>query len=562
MANLGSLSVFLNANTSKFDRGMSRARRSINRLSSLSIRASAVIGTALAGMGIAAIKFAADGDEVRNKFDVVFSDIAKSANDAADAIADKFDLANTTVREMLSSTGDLLTGFGFTQSAALDMSKQINELAGDLASFNNVQGGAAEASERLRKGVLGETEGLKMLGIVIQQNTKEFKNRIATAKQSLGLTDLQAKAHVILQTAIEQSKNAMGDYTRTQDSLVNSSRAANEQLKNISESFGRVLKSALGAAQGMSSVRDQLKQVSKFISANERDWSVALGSIFIKAKASINGIIDLYELFRDNSNDVVKGVTVFFYKAYEEAFNAVINKAKSFVKLVMDSVLVIDGFIVGVANTIKEVFVALYDNIQNIIDGIGKVVNLAKQGKFIQAGAVVVGGINESIDSAVELALSNIVDKNKQLYTNLSKSVDQFVGSELDLGKILSTALDETLGVLPDDFRKKFDEIIKRYDDSVRNEINALKESVKAQQLEDKKAATETETPGEVPVNKFAKALQASSAAAFNLRTGRDDRMNKIIQDNARANGQAAASLATIVAGGVSIKNLKTVDSF
>lgn len=194
---------------------------------------------ALLGRGM--IKAAADAEESDQKFNVIFRSIAAESKKTADSLSKDFGLAGSTSRELLGDTGDLLTGFGFTQVAALKMSDSVQRLAGDLASFQNIEGGVAEAGFKLTKGILGETENLKALGIVVNQGTKEFKKRTKEIMIATNVTEQQAKVQNILEQAFRQSKNAIGDYARTSDSLTNKTRELEEKAKNLREEFGKLL---------------------------------------------------------------------------------------------------------------------------------------------------------------------------------------------------------------------------------------------------------------------------------------------------------------------------------
>jgi len=184
---------------------------------------------------------ARNAEETRSKFDTVFESLKEQANNLADNFAENFGVAGTTARELLGNTGDLLVGFGFTEKKALDLSLRVNELAQDLASFTNYSGGAKGASEALTKAILGETESAKSLGIVIRQNTPEFKREIQRLITTRGLTEQQAKAVLILNEAYKQSGKAVGDYARTKDSLANTERRMNEQYKELLEIIGNEL---------------------------------------------------------------------------------------------------------------------------------------------------------------------------------------------------------------------------------------------------------------------------------------------------------------------------------
>jgi len=273
MANLGSLSVFLTANTTPFQKSMFQARKSMAGLSRGVKLASAAIAGGLAAIGISGLRLATDAEEIEGKFGVVFGAIPDMAKEAADKISKDFDLADSSVQKMLSSTGDLLTGFGFAQGSALKLSERVSRLAGDLASFQNISGGAAEAAERLTKGILGETENLKSLGIVVRQDTKEFKGLVAELVKTQGLTVQQAKAQTILDAAFKQSKNAIGDYARTQESAANSVKRLSEAWKQFREGFGEVIKqlimfttgSGKNFASTLKDIGDSLKTIGKEI---------------------------------------------------------------------------------------------------------------------------------------------------------------------------------------------------------------------------------------------------------------------------------------------------------
>ena len=199
------------------------------------------LGAVVAGairLGKSFSKAASDAAEIGSKYNTIFRDITGQANEMAESFANDFGLASSTSKELLGNTADLLTGLGFTQQGALDLSGQVNTLAADLASFSNFAGGTTGASEALTKALLGEAESAKALGIVINQNTKEYKDAIRFYTEVEGLTLLQAKAFTALQFATEQSGNAIGDVARTWNSTANVQRRVEESTKSLSEQYG------------------------------------------------------------------------------------------------------------------------------------------------------------------------------------------------------------------------------------------------------------------------------------------------------------------------------------
>lgn len=217
---------------------------------------------------------ARDAEEIKNKFDVVFETIKAKANKTAEVLASSFQLANSTAKELLGNTGDILVGFGFTEDAALDLSKRVTELSVDLASFTNFEGGAARASEALTKAILGETESAKALGIVLRQGTKEFKASVKALQESEGMTYNQAMATTLLNEAYRQSTKAIGDFERTSGSLANQEKILNETLKESGELLGDVLVPAFlkvtkFANQALTSIGNYVKALRNIEASNK-----------------------------------------------------------------------------------------------------------------------------------------------------------------------------------------------------------------------------------------------------------------------------------------------------
>ena len=203
------------------------------------------MGLALTGLGIAGVvgfgkltKSAINAQETMNKFSVVFKDVSKQGNNAVKDLNKNFGLASITAQQLLGDTGDMLTGFGFAQDAALDLSIQTQKLAVDLASFTNIQGGAERASRILTKGLLGERESMKELGIAILESDVKARLAAKGLENLEGFALKQAKANITLELATEQSKNAIGDFARTADSTANRIRTFQERLKDLKVTIG------------------------------------------------------------------------------------------------------------------------------------------------------------------------------------------------------------------------------------------------------------------------------------------------------------------------------------
>lgn len=227
------------------DKKLKAAEKSINRFkkSTLDIgkKLSTFVTLPILGLGVAMTKAASDAEESESKFATIFKSISAESESTAQNLAKNFGLSQLAAKKLLGDTGDLLTGFGFSQDQALELSNSVNELAVDLASFTNFAGGAEGASSALTKALLGERESVKSLGISIQE--EDVKKQIAINK-SKGLrfeTVRQAKAMATLQLAQAQSKNAIGDFARTSGGAANQARILKAKISDLSISFGKIL---------------------------------------------------------------------------------------------------------------------------------------------------------------------------------------------------------------------------------------------------------------------------------------------------------------------------------
>ena len=130
----------------KLGKQQKKTRFSLGKLKAGYIALAGVLtGVIVAAFG-KAIKKASDFEEANQKFGVTFRGVSKEANKMRKDLIKSYGLSSLAATDLLASTGDLLTGFGFTRESALDLSGQVQKLSVDLASFQNLQGGAERAS--------------------------------------------------------------------------------------------------------------------------------------------------------------------------------------------------------------------------------------------------------------------------------------------------------------------------------------------------------------------------------------------------------------------------------
>ena len=284
MANksIGLLTIAFGADLRGFEKAMKKAQRSIKKFGVSMQRTgqnlTRNLTIPLAGLGIAAIKMASDFEETDTKFKTVFSSIQREAEHTAKVFKQSFGLSSKAAKQMLGDTGDLLVGFGFTEKEALDLSKQVNELAVDLASFTNFSGGAEGASLALTKALLGERESIKSLGIAITEaDLKSFAKDLGLNFKEL---DRVGKATLTYKLALKQSSKAVGDFSRTSEGFANQTRILFGELQDLSVEIGSKLLPV--AKKILTWARDMLRSFSDLNAAQKQnviEWGLILAAI-------------------------------------------------------------------------------------------------------------------------------------------------------------------------------------------------------------------------------------------------------------------------------------------
>lgn len=243
MATIADLLIKLRADITDFSKKMNDAQSKVAGTAAKFDKAGKLmtigITAPLVAAGTAAFKMASDFNESKNKVEVAFGYMSDDVTAWSETTLKSFGLAQGTALDMAATFGDMGTSMGLSQKAAADMSKQMVGLAGDMASFKNMNIG--EVNTALTAVFTGETESLKRMGIVMTQvNLEQYalsqgiKTQIKDMTQA-ELTTLRYN-YVLANTA-----NAQGDFERTGGGAANQMRILTESIKETAAKAGQVL---------------------------------------------------------------------------------------------------------------------------------------------------------------------------------------------------------------------------------------------------------------------------------------------------------------------------------
>lgn len=172
------------------------------------------------------IDYASDLAEVQNVIDVTFGSATEAINSWSKECLAAYGMNEVSAKRYAGTIGAMLKSSGLAGDAIVDMSKDMVGLAGDMASFYNLD--LKTAFEKIRSGISGETEPLKQLGInmsVANLEAYALSQGITTAYNEMSQAEqVMLRYNYLMSTTAD----AQGDFARTQDSHANQTRLLSE----------------------------------------------------------------------------------------------------------------------------------------------------------------------------------------------------------------------------------------------------------------------------------------------------------------------------------------------
>lgn len=172
------------------------------------------------------IDYASDLAEVQNVVDVTFGSATEAINSWSKECLAAYGMNEVSAKRYAGTIGAMLKSSGLAGDAIVDMSKDMVGLAGDMASFYNLD--LETAFEKIRSGISGETVPLKQLGInmsVANLEAYALSQGITTAYNEMSQAEqVMLRYNYLMSTTAD----AQGDFARTQDSYANQTRLLSE----------------------------------------------------------------------------------------------------------------------------------------------------------------------------------------------------------------------------------------------------------------------------------------------------------------------------------------------
>lgn len=200
--------------------------------------------------------------EVENVVDVAFGSMTDKAYEFASTAKEQFGLSELAAKQYSGTMMAMLNASGVAQDAAAKMSIGLAGLAGDLASFYNIE--TDEAFYKLRSAIAGEVEPMRQLGVsmtVANLEAYALSQGITKSWQSMTQAEQAMLRYNYIMAATSQQQ---GDYARTINSFANQWRLLTLNVQQFAATIGQGLIAAvLPAIQAINALFSVLQRAAE-----------------------------------------------------------------------------------------------------------------------------------------------------------------------------------------------------------------------------------------------------------------------------------------------------------
>lgn len=240
----------------------------------------------LANLGKSAIGFGSAITEIENVVDVSFGSMADEAYKFASTAKEQFGLSELAAKQYSGTMMAMMKSSGVAQDAASKMSISLAGLAGDIASFYNID--TDTAFQKIRAGISGEIEPLRQLGInlsVANMEAYALSRGITTSYNAMSQAEKVALRYNYLMSV---TGDVQGDFARTSGTWANQVRLLTLNFQSLSAVIGQgLIAGILPAIQALNALMSKLMQAANVF---RNFMYVLMGK---KLKGSQGGVSDI-----------------------------------------------------------------------------------------------------------------------------------------------------------------------------------------------------------------------------------------------------------------------------
>ena len=236
--------------------------------------------------GRSAVNLGSQITEVENVVDVAFGSMSDKAYQFASTAKEQFGLSELAAKQYSGTMMAMMKSSGVAQDAASKMSISLAGLAGDIASFYNID--TDTAFQKIRAGISGEIEPLRQLGInlsVANMEAYALSRGITTSYNAMSQAEKVALRYNYLMSA---TGDVQGDFARTSGTWANQVRLLTLNFQSLSAVIGQgLIAGILPAIKALNALMSKFMQAANVF---RNFMYVLMGK---KLKGSQSGVSDI-----------------------------------------------------------------------------------------------------------------------------------------------------------------------------------------------------------------------------------------------------------------------------
>jgi phage-related protein len=278
MATIAKLMVELGLDGSGLDRGIGKARASLDNLGSsfrnfgTGLTAGLTVPLVAAGVGL--VKWAASAENAVGKTETVFGDSAASVLDWSKTTANALGIPGTQALQTIGTFGGLFDQMGMTTSQSALMGQELIALSADMGAFNDVS--SQRASDAIMSGLIGEYESLQSLGVFLNEAVVgEEALAIAMADGRTEITE-QDKQLARYNLILEQTTQQQGQFARESNTFNGKLARLSARFRDLGAKLGSHL---LGPLSKLMDYMERLMSWFEKLSPAAQKWIVIIAAM-------------------------------------------------------------------------------------------------------------------------------------------------------------------------------------------------------------------------------------------------------------------------------------------
>ena len=412
------------------------------------------LGSAVADMAREFLDFAKTGvetasdlEEVQNVVDTTFGDKGAGTIEAwAKSAAGAFGMSELSAKQFTGTMGAMLKSMGLNEDAVLEMSTDIAGLAGDMASFYNLD--PEEAFAKLRSGISGETEPLKQLGINMSvANLEAYALAEGITKAYKDMTQAE-QATLRYNYLMQATADAQGDFAKTSGSYANQQRILQLNMENLGASIGtKVLPYLTGFSTELNGLLSGQTDIQTFVSNLS-------GMVLQAANGILAGLPALAEVGAQIFSSLFAGLQTLGPTVIEVALQVIdvlINGILTGLPMLLEtgaSLLV--SLVTGISERLPDLIPAAVAAVMQLVETLTSPDTLTS---LIDAGLQLIVSLAEGLVKAIPELIGQIPVIIKNLVSSLVESAPKVLAAGVQLivslGLGLIQAIPELIANIP-----------------------------------------------------------------------------------------------------------------